>query len=408
MKKILIAILLFFTITGYAQTYKKGDAVQIEWKNLWYPGKIVEVKGDKFLISYDGYDASWNETVGKDRLKAASTNTTTTTTTATTTSSTTSTTETKWSYKGVESVWDLTLSPDGKYVLAASAYGKLIILNAADLTLVSEIKLTDGRPIFTAAWSHDGNYIATGYSDGNGIVYARKEGVQFTVFDTLEGYASIADVRFNPKKLELAVSGAPIKDYTLSKLDIWDIAKKKIKVKVIDAVKWGTNPTALAYSDDGTKLAVSYAYDRKGIEVFDSTGKIINKINHTVEVDCIDFSPDGGMIVSGGIDCSVSLWNLATNKAVWTKRWNTGSEDYVSAVAFAPNGLSVAACGMGTGTPVKIFNLASGSLLHELGTTNPVGNCISYSGDSKYIFVGYTTYGDIAKVSMVQKFEIPK
>ncbi len=407
MKYLFILLTFIICQSTFSQSFKKGDAVQVLWKEKWYPGKIEEVKGDKFLISYDGYDASWNETVAAERLKVGTVNNTVLTTNNSS-DNTSSTNKTYWSFKSVESIYDLALSPDGKYVLAASSYGNMKILNAADLTLVSEIKLTDGPPIFSASWSHDGNYIATGYSDGNALVYVRTEGMQFTIFDTLEGYASIADVRFNPKKLELLVSGAPIKDYTLAKVDVWDIKAKKIKVKIIDVDTWGTSPTSITYSDDGTKIGISYAYDRKGIEVFDSTGKIINKIKHTVEVDCLDFSPDGGMIVSGGIDKSVTLWNLTTNKAVWSKPWYPSASDYVHSVDFSPDGLIIAACGRGSGAPVKIYSFESGAVKHELGTTNPVGNSVLFSSDSKYVYVALTTYGDISKVPVISKYQVPE
>lgn len=49
--------------------FKKDDKVTILWKEKWYPGKIIEVNGDKYKISYDGFGAEWDEEVGLDRLK---------------------------------------------------------------------------------------------------------------------------------------------------------------------------------------------------------------------------------------------------------------------------------------------------------------------------------------------------
>lgn len=50
-------------------SFKKDDKVSILWKEKWYPGKILELKGDKYLVSYDGFGAEWNEEVGLERLK---------------------------------------------------------------------------------------------------------------------------------------------------------------------------------------------------------------------------------------------------------------------------------------------------------------------------------------------------
>lgn len=53
-----------------AVTYKKGDKVQVEWKESWYPAEILEVTADgQYKIHYDGFDASYDETVGTERMK---------------------------------------------------------------------------------------------------------------------------------------------------------------------------------------------------------------------------------------------------------------------------------------------------------------------------------------------------
>lgn len=48
---------------------KVNEAVEIESTGGWYPGKILKVDGDKYFVTYDGWDESWNEWVGKDRLR---------------------------------------------------------------------------------------------------------------------------------------------------------------------------------------------------------------------------------------------------------------------------------------------------------------------------------------------------
>lgn len=400
MKNLFTLLFLLFTLSLFSQTFKKGDAVQIEWKSKWYNGKIIEVKGDQYLISYDGYDASWNETVGAERLKmGASTGSTTTTNNSTNESNPSNT-----SYRSVETIWDLAMSPDGKYILAASAYGKLVIINVSDMSEVGFIKLTNGSPIFTAAWSPDGDYIATGFNDGNGMVYARTEGMQFTEYDTLEGYSSIFKMRFHPKKNLLMVSAAPKADYRNTLIDVWDIQQKKIKYNVLTSTNENHSISDMEWNNDGSKMAVGISNKKKGIQVYDSTGKMLYRIEHAHDVTAVSFSPDGGILATGGIDGKITLWNLADKKQIWSKAWRDGVVEYIGDIAFAPNGLTIAVCGRGTGAPVKTYKLASGSINEEFGKTNPVGNCVLFSSDSKNIFVAYSTYGDISKVPVVQKF----
>ena len=58
------------TTSSTKTTYSKNQKVSVFWKDKWYPGKIIEVlANDKYAISYDGFGAEWNETVGTDRLK---------------------------------------------------------------------------------------------------------------------------------------------------------------------------------------------------------------------------------------------------------------------------------------------------------------------------------------------------
>lgn len=66
-------------------TYKVNDKVSIEEKGKWYPGYIMEVKGDEYKIHYDGYDSKYDIFVTTARLKPlAGTNTVASNTTATT------------------------------------------------------------------------------------------------------------------------------------------------------------------------------------------------------------------------------------------------------------------------------------------------------------------------------------
>lgn len=49
--------------------YVVNDRVMVKWNDEWYPAVILKVKGKKYLIHYDGYESSWDEWVGTDRIK---------------------------------------------------------------------------------------------------------------------------------------------------------------------------------------------------------------------------------------------------------------------------------------------------------------------------------------------------
>ena len=46
-----------------------GAHVRVEWKGSWYPAVILQVQNGQFLVHYDGYESSWDEWVGPDRMR---------------------------------------------------------------------------------------------------------------------------------------------------------------------------------------------------------------------------------------------------------------------------------------------------------------------------------------------------
>lgn len=48
----------------------RAQAVSVEWHGTWYPATVLAVRGARYLIHYDGYDADWDEWVDATRLRA--------------------------------------------------------------------------------------------------------------------------------------------------------------------------------------------------------------------------------------------------------------------------------------------------------------------------------------------------
>ncbi|MGV3658494.1 MAG: Tudor-knot domain-containing protein [Chitinophagaceae bacterium] len=70
MKKIVTLLFaVFCTLQLLAQDYKKGTKVEILWSGSWYKGSVIEVKDSKYKITYEGWSSSWDEWVGRDRLR---------------------------------------------------------------------------------------------------------------------------------------------------------------------------------------------------------------------------------------------------------------------------------------------------------------------------------------------------
>ena len=409
MKIKLLIVFLLISTEIFSQSYHVSDAVNIEWNGKWFPGKILEVQNDKYKISYDGYGAEWNETVTASRLKPLQ-NTINNNDDPNPSQDPEGPRESinEASFKGVETIWDLQSCDNGKYLIAASAYGRLILLNSSDLTLAMEIKVST-TPVFSVSMSFDGNYIAAGDASGKFIIYKKSGELSYSEYFQFYDYFSVDKMKFSPTSNDLIVSAAPKKDYKNQLIDVWNVEEKKIKFNLLSAQMSDYVIGEISISNDGNKVALANSNLKKGILIYDlKTGKQTMKIDTKSDVSAVAFSPDGGVLASGGTDKSITLWNLSNKTKIWTSKWNEGDEDYVYGIAFAPNGLTIAACGKGSGNCIKVYNLASGKIKCELGKSNPGGNAICYSSNSSKIYVGLTTYGDIAKVPIVYMATIPK
>jgi len=53
-------------------SYQSGEAIQVLWKDRWWPARILDVKDDQLYIHYDGFGKEWDEWVGPNRYRRSS------------------------------------------------------------------------------------------------------------------------------------------------------------------------------------------------------------------------------------------------------------------------------------------------------------------------------------------------
>jgi len=56
-----------------ANLCSSGDRADVLWKGTWYPAVVKKARGDSCYIHYNGYNASWDEWVGADRIRISGT-----------------------------------------------------------------------------------------------------------------------------------------------------------------------------------------------------------------------------------------------------------------------------------------------------------------------------------------------
>jgi WD40 repeat protein len=133
---------------------------------------------------------------------------------------------------------------------------------------------------------------------------------------------------------------------------VWDVASRKLLFAakehkdVVMAVAWSGDSLFAASAD-------------KTISRLDLTGKVVARLEgHAGPVLCLSVSPDGTLLVSGSVDRSLRVWDLATNKFVRTL---SSHSERVNGCAWSPDGKFLASASKDQ--TVRIFQPQTGRMV---------------------------------------------
>ncbi|GAB2848599.1 hypothetical protein GCM10027176_60100 [Actinoallomurus bryophytorum] len=248
---------------------------------------------------------------------------------------------------------DVAFSPDGKRVITAGATGFTRLWDPADLRPVGPALADERQPVEHVAFSPDGRLVAGAGEDG--VVLLWDPAIHRQAGATM---SALSDVVFSPKGRTLAAAG-PRTDAGSSDADLavrlWDVATQRPvgrylrsadgPASYVHAMRFSPDERTLTTaSTDGTVRLWSTVTQRQiGTPVYS------NRDDWRVTL-----SPDGRLLAfQHGL--SIGFWDVAGRRETGPRITVPGR--LISAVAFSPDGSTVAVAG--DDRAVRLFDVAS-------------------------------------------------
>ena len=226
-------------------------------------------------------------------------------------------------------------SPDGQYLATGDGSGDAAVWAVADGHRVSTLPV--GSPVKAIAWSRDAKVLATASNDGSVRIWDPASGAGLERFDEPDAVYALA---FSPDGGKLAAASMD------GNSRIWDRGTHAAlllptNATVVDRFSPdGGNEFAeslaqsMAYSPDGRQLATARTSDNVA-HVWDAqSGTELLRLQHDGVVLAVAFSPDGQYIATGSADGSTRIWS---RDGTQVGRTTTNRSSPTFTVAFSPD-----------------------------------------------------------------------
>ncbi|MBE9251495.1 AAA-like domain-containing protein [Dolichospermum sp. LEGE 00240] len=263
------------------------------------------------------------------------------------------------------SVGSVAFSPDGQYLATGSSDGTTRLWDRQGNSLV-EFKGPGQDVVVSVVFSPDSKYLATGAMDST----ARLWDLQGNLLAEFKGQSVVWSIAFSPDGKYLATGSRD------TEARLWDLRGNML----VEFKGHGEDVTSVAFSPDGKYLATG-SRDHTA-RLWDLRGNMLVEFKGYREaITSVAFSPDSKYLATGSWGKIARLWDLRGNSLVEFK----GHRDGIDSVAFSPDGKYLA-----TGSSdrsARLWNL-QGNLIGEFKGHRDVINSVAFSPDGKYLATG--------------------
>lgn len=254
--------------------------------------------------------------------------------------------------------------------------------------------LTDGRmPVLSVAWSPDGTKLAAGLYNGTIKIW---DSTSWSVLYTMGRQDSSAN--YQVLGIEWLADNKKIATIQNNEIKIWDIATSTARtIQARDAI------FAISLSPDNTKIA-SVSIDG-AVTIWDmaTLRALQNLEGHTLPAIAVAWSPDGKYIATGSLDLTVKIWKQEGALAQTLR----GHTDQVDSVAWSPDSTQLASSS--ADHMIKIWNPLTRTLICTLQDIDKVPS-VAWSPDGKRLANGseggQVKVWDIATKSVINTLNI--